>query len=163
MIAEQVQYCPLCGNLVQQLERFGKIRPVCTNCDWIYFHDPKVAVAVLVVQDGRILLVQRANEPERGKWTLPGGFMDAGEDPACAAMRECLEETGVEIKITRLVDLVSHPAHTVGAHLVIYYQAEITSGELAAGDDASQVGFFPLNSLPVLAFISNPDLLSMAL
>ena len=63
-------------------EHFGKLRPSCPACRWIYFSDPKVAVALLVVDQGRVLLARRANDPFRGDWTLPGGFVDAGEDPA---------------------------------------------------------------------------------
>jgi len=55
-----------------------------------------VAVAVLIERDGKVLLVRRANTPQKGMWTLPAGFVDAGEDPAQAAERECLEETGLK-------------------------------------------------------------------
>ena len=63
-------------------------------------------MAVLVEDDGQVLLVRRANEPQRGLWTLPAGFVDAGEDPVLAAERECLEETGLRVKITGLLDVI---------------------------------------------------------
>ncbi|MEI8132010.1 MAG: NUDIX domain-containing protein [Leptolinea sp.] len=135
-----------------QTEKFGCIRPVCPACGWIYFTDPKVAAAVVIVQDGRVLLTRRINEPFQGYWTLPAGFMDAGENPEETARRECLEETGLHVKITTLIDLISGREHDHGADLVIVYNAEIIGGAMQAGDDADQVEFFPLSNLPALAF-----------
>ena len=83
----EINFCPRCGSRVSLREKFGKPRAVCSNCNWIHFADPKVAAAVLVEQDGSVLLVRRVNEPFRGLWTLPAGFVDAGEDPARAAER----------------------------------------------------------------------------
>ncbi|MGD2158973.1 MAG: NUDIX hydrolase [Anaerolineales bacterium] len=127
-------------------------RPVCPQCDWIYFADPKVAAAVLVVKNEKILLVRRKNTPKRGLWTLPAGFVDAGEDPALAAERECLEETGLDVKVVELLDVLYGQEHPNGAHIVIVYKGKIKSGELQAGDDADRVGFFPSRELPSLAF-----------
>jgi ADP-ribose pyrophosphatase YjhB (NUDIX family) len=147
-----IQFCILCGTRVNQEEKFGRLRPVCPSCGWIYFTDPKVAAAVVIIQNGRVLLTRRINEPFQGYWTLPAGFMDAGENPEETARRECLEETGLQVKITGLADLISGREHQHGADLVIVYEAEITGGILQAGDDADQVAFFPLNDLPALAF-----------
>jgi 8-oxo-dGTP diphosphatase len=154
MIAEDIRYCPRCGTPVIQAMRFGRKRPVCPQCDWVYFADPKVAVALLVFKVGKILLVQRSNEPFRGFWSLPAGFIDAGEDPVEAAARECREETNLEVRITELVDLISGQEHPRGAHLLIVYRGEILSGELKPGDDAEQADFFDLRALPPLAFAS---------
>ena len=132
--------------------RFGRDRPVCPSCHWIHFADPKVAAAVLVQSDGRVLLVRRVNQPFRGLWTLPAGFVDAGEDPAEAARRECLEETGLTVRVTHVVDVVAGREHPRGADFIIVYAAEVLSGELAAADDADLAEWFPLGDLPPLAF-----------
>src|SRR4030066_2514050 len=95
MLSDEVNFCPRCGTGVIDGVRFGVVRKVCPNCRWIYFADPKVAVAVLVEKDNHVLMVRRANDPQRGLWTLPAGFLDAGEDPARAAEREWAEETGL--------------------------------------------------------------------
>ena len=133
-------------------ERFGKVRPVCPNCKWIHFVDPKVAAAVLIEQDGRVLLVRRAGDPFRGLWTLPAGFVNGGEDPAEAAERECLEETGLSVRVTRVFDLVAGREHPRGADFVIVYQAEVIGGEMKADDDADAVEWFHKNNLPPIAF-----------
>jgi len=152
--SEDFRFCPRCSSVLDRLERFGKLRPVCPDCGWIHFADPKVAAAVLVIQDNKILLVRRANDPLRGLWTLPAGFVDAGEDPAEAAARECLEETGLQVKITGLMDVIYGLEHPRGAHIVIVYRAEVQAGSLIAGDDVDRARYFELINLPALAFRS---------
>jgi 8-oxo-dGTP diphosphatase len=148
----QVKFCPRCGTPITLEERFGKIHPVCPQCEWIHFDDPKVAAAVLVKQDDRILLVRRVNEPYRGLWTLPAGFVDAGEDPARAAERECLEETGLSVRVMRVLDVIAGKEHERGADFVILYQAEVLSGVLSPDDDADAAEWFDARALPPLAF-----------
>jgi ADP-ribose pyrophosphatase YjhB (NUDIX family) len=126
-------------------------------CDWVYIDDPKVAAAVLVEREGRILLVRRVNEPYRGDWSLPAGFVDAGEDPARAAERECLEETNLQVQVTGLLEIIAGREHARGADFVIYYRAEILSGDLRPGDDAEAAGFFSPADLPPLAFKSTRE------
>ena len=159
MIADEINYCPRCGTRLIVQNRVGRLRPVCPHCDWIFFPDPKVAVAVLVRQNGRVLLARRVNQPQRGLWTLPAGFVDAGEDPVEAAQRECLEETGLQVEITKLLDVISNREHPGGADILIVYHAEIISGELSPGDDVDQVDFFSLEKLPPLAFQSTMKIL----
>ncbi len=159
MIADEVNYCPRCGQRLVQQFRFGKERPVCPNCDWIYFPDPKVAAAVLIQEDNRVLLVRRTNEPFKGYWTLPAGFVDAGEDPARAAERECLEETGLQVQAYELLDVLAGQEHMRGAHILIVYRAKVVGGQLNPGDDADRVAYFSLHKLPPLAFIATARIL----
>jgi 8-oxo-dGTP diphosphatase len=154
MLEDDIIYCPRCGAPVIEAFRFSKTRKVCPQCDWTHFADPKVAVAVLIEQDGNLLLVRRANDPLRGWWTLPAGFVDAGEDPIQAGERECLEETGLQVRIHSLFDVIAGQEHSRGAHILIVYRATVVGGVLTPGDDADQVGFFDLNQLPPLAFRS---------
>jgi ADP-ribose pyrophosphatase YjhB (NUDIX family) len=118
----------------------------------MHFADPKVAAAVLVEQEGRVLLVRRVNEPFRGLWTLPAGFVDAEEDPARAAARECEEETGLKVRVTRVLEVVAGREHERGADFVIVYAAEVESGILQAADDADDARWFEPSQLPLLAF-----------
>jgi len=118
----------------------------------VYFPDPKVAAAIHLIQEDKVLLVRRIFDPHRGEWTLPAGYVNAGEDPAEAAARECLEETGVLARITGLHSVVTGREHPRGADIVLVYNAEYISGEVRAADDADEAAFFPLNALPPLAF-----------
>lgn len=152
MDAHEVKFCPRCGTLLTPRAESGRERLVCPNCAWIYFSDPKVAAAILVESRGRVLLVRRVNEPFRGAWSLPAGFVDAGEDPARAAERECLEETGLTVRATRVLDIISGREHPRGADFVIVYAGEIVAGTLTAGDDADLVEWFDREDLPPLAF-----------
>ena len=154
MLKTEPRYCPHCAGELVQAVHFGRQRPACPRCGWIYFADPKVAVAGLLVQDSKVLLVQRLNDPFRGRWTLPAGFVDAGEDPRQALQREYLEETGLVVEVTALLDVVAGAEHARGADILIVYRIETTSGSLCAGDDAGQAAFFALDSLPSLAFAS---------
>jgi 8-oxo-dGTP diphosphatase len=145
-------HCIRCGMRMELRQAYGGLRPVCPACGHVHFDDPKVAAAVLVEHERKILLVRRTNDPARGQWTLPAGFVDADEDPQRAAERECLEETGLRVHIQGLVDVIAGREHPRGASIVIVYRAEVVGGNLAAGDDADEVAFFHAGSLPALAF-----------
>jgi ADP-ribose pyrophosphatase YjhB (NUDIX family) len=152
MAERVVRFCTACAHPVEQRMAFGRMRPVCPQCGWIYFADPKVAAAVLVARDGRVLLVRRSIEPARGLWSLPAGFVDADEDPRAAARREALEETGLEVEPGHLLEVYSGKEHPAGADLILVYLAEVRGGDLRPGDDAAEVAFFAPDELPPLAF-----------
>jgi 8-oxo-dGTP diphosphatase len=146
------RFCMRCGTAMVERFLFERNRPVCPACGWINFCDPKVAVEILVERDHEVLLVYRLNEPGQGMWSLPGGYMDADEDPAQAAQRECREETGLEVEITQLLDVLSDREFPNSADVVIAYAARVTGGALQAGDDAGQAAFFARSDLPPIAF-----------
>jgi len=160
MRAAEANFCLRCGAALQNEQQFGRPRPTCPTCRWVYFADPKVAVAVMVECGDQVLLVRRIHDPGRGLWTLPGGFMDAGEDPARAGERECLEETGLSVRVTRLLDVIAAQEHPRGANILIVYQAEWIAGEVACGDDADAAQFFSRTALPELAFDATRRLLA---
>jgi ADP-ribose pyrophosphatase YjhB (NUDIX family) len=127
----------------------------------MHFSDPKVAAAVLLERaDGHILLVQRANDPFKGLWTLPAGFVNAGEDPSAAAARECFEETSLVVQITGLIEIVSGREHARGSDFVIFYRGKVVSGVLCAADDALAANWFERANMPELAFKSTAHILT---
>ncbi len=162
MMARQfpINYCPVCAAPLAQRDLYGKLRPACSQCDFVHFCDPKVAAIVLIEQDGRVLLTRRAWNPAKGKWTLPGGFVDCGEDPRDAVVRECREETGLQVEVTSLFDLYYGKAHVEGAEIVIVYRGCLTGGTATAGDDVDKVAYFAPGDLPELAFPSTADILA---
>ncbi len=83
---------------------------------------------------GRLLLVQRANEPGRGLWSVPGGRIEPGEDDAVAVAREMLEETGLVVEPGRLIGNVRR-----GPYSINDYRCTVVGGRLQAGDDAAAV------------------------
>jgi 8-oxo-dGTP diphosphatase len=147
-----VKYCSHCGHLLEVRPKLGALRPVCPACGHIHFFDPKVAAVALIEQDGKVLLVRRVMNPERGKWTIPGGFVDAGEDPRRAAVRECLEETNLQVEVTDLLDALFTSEHPRSASIILAFRARVVGGKLQAGDDADGIGFFGPSEMPELAF-----------
>lgn len=138
---------------MQTMAISGTDRRVCTECRQIHYADPKVAVGVAVFRDDALLLVRRVMEPGRGRWALPGGFLDAGEDPRVAAAREAAEEAGVTVEVGEVVDVFANPPAEGGAVFVLY-AASWVAGEPTPGDDADAAEFFPRDGLPPLAFTS---------
>jgi ADP-ribose pyrophosphatase YjhB (NUDIX family) len=150
-----IKFCTRCGGAMEYREAFGAVRPVCPACGHVHFIDPKVAVCVLVERDGQVLMIRRRSDPERGKWSFPAGFMDAGEAPARAAEREALEETGLRVRVTALLDVIAKSEAVEAADILIVYRAEADDGVPAPGDDADEARYFPRDELPTeLAFAS---------
>ena len=154
-----IRFCPQCAAPMSTRPVGDKSRRICPECNYIHFTDPKVGVGILVIRDNKILLVKRSMSPERGKWSIPAGYLDYGENPKATAEREVLEETNLEVFITGLVD-VYYNADSLdkgGASIFILYRAELMGGQLQAGDDADEAGFFGPEELPHLAFDSTRD------
>ena len=152
-------YCPHCATPLQTRPIEGKPRRTCPTCGYIHFTEPKVGVGVMVVQESKILLVKRAMNPEMGKWTVPAGFLDYGEDPRQIAARETWEETHLQVEVTELVDVYYNPESLIkgGASIFILYRATVVGGTLQADDDAAAAAFFSPDNLPELAFASTHD------
>jgi ADP-ribose pyrophosphatase YjhB (NUDIX family) len=147
----ELNYCPRCGHALEDRKAFGRARRYCLACDRIVFREHKVAAGVIVEREGRILLVRRRLNPRRGKWSFPAGFVDFDEAPAQAAMRECREETGLEVEIIDLLDVIAEGGYG-NADMVIVYRARTVAGQLRAADDVDRVAFFAPEELPPLAF-----------
>jgi len=95
--------------------------------------------AVITDRAGRLLLIQRGHEPEAGRWSLPGGRIEPGESDRQALVREVREETGLVVAPGRLIGTVERPWPGGRVLVIRDYAAEVTSGDLAAGDDAADV------------------------
>jgi 8-oxo-dGTP diphosphatase len=98
--------------------------------------------------EGRLLVVQRANEPGRGLWSVPGGRVEAGEDDAAALVREMREETGLEVVPGPLVGSVRR-----GPFAIADYRCTVIGGALRAGDDALDARFVDLAALEALPLV----------
>ncbi|MCI0398448.1 MAG: NUDIX hydrolase [Chloroflexi bacterium] len=152
-------YCPRCATRLVTRPVGDRPRQVCPQCDFIHFTDPKVGIGVLVQHQGKVLLVQRAMTPEQGKWSIPAGFLDHGEEPKAVAAREVLEETNLRVEVGELLGVYHNPLalEQGGASIFILYRARLLGGELRAGDDALAAGFFSPDEMPELAFASTHD------
>ena len=143
------RFCPQCSAPLRRRLAFGRRRQICPECGYIHFNDPKVAVGVVAQRRGRLLLVRRDHEPRLGEWSFPSGYVDAGEVLEEAAMREAKEETGLDVRIQRLLGAYSSAGERV---IFIAYAARVTGGRIEVGAECQDVRFFPPDSLPPLAF-----------
>lgn len=140
-------FCPKCGGTLGRrlLKPSEPERLVCDACGFVFFMDPKVAVGTVISLEGRILLVKRAIQPAYGKWVFPGGFVDRGEQLEEAAIRETREESSLEIRITRLLNIYSYPHNPV---IIVVYVGEAVKGQPSAGDETLEVNTFEPATIP---------------
>ena len=119
---------------------------ICDECNgWL---TPALAVDAAVQRGNEILLIQRKFPPMVGYWGLPGGFVDRDEDPLEAVLRELEEETGLVGSNPELLMVMGDPARDPRKHIVsIVYSVTVDAGEPAAGDDAADARYWPLDSI----------------
>jgi ADP-ribose pyrophosphatase YjhB (NUDIX family) len=144
-------FCPRCG-AAATVDFPRSLR--CTRCDYIAFYNPKpVGCAVPRDEQGRVWLARRGHEPGKGRWSMPGGFVDLGETVEAAILRELQEELCVGATIGALVGAYSRADAPV---VVIVFEALLT-GTPRATDEAPEVKAFETGALPwdELAFPSD--------
>ena len=98
-------------------------------------------VSVVIEKDGKYLLIKRANKPQRNYWAVLGGHVDKGESPKQAAVRECNEEIGCKIKITKKLFTMVHDVGLGHRHRAHVFLAQVT-GVPKAGTDAAALNWF---------------------
>ncbi|MBI5879439.1 MAG: NUDIX domain-containing protein [Chloroflexi bacterium] len=153
-----INFCVHCGAPVAPRPEGGQIVFACTrpSCGRVTYRNAKPCAGVLLEDAGRLLLVQRATEPFRGDWDIPGGFLHEWEHPAAGALREALEETGLHVELTALLGIFIDSYGAAGYNtLNIYYRARVAGGTLRPADDAARAEWFAADGLP--ANIAFPD------
>ena len=155
------RFCPLCGHALEKrlLKAADPERLVCTACGHVLYLDPKVAVGTIIHNgDGKIILVKRAIEPGLGLWVFPGGYVDRGETPQAAAVREAREECGLDVRLDALVNVYAYPRRVP---IIIVYAATMLGGTLCVDDECLEAAEFTESEVPweCLAFPSTRDAL----
>lgn len=125
-------------------------------------HEGKIRVgcsAAIFNEEGKVLLTRRR---DNGQWCLPSGGMDAGESPSETALREVFEETGLHVRVKRLVGVYSDPNQLVMYQdgnkvqiLAIHFEAEIIGGTLGLSDETSDFGYFSLKEMEGLEMLGH--------
>lgn len=153
-------YCPKCkGNLFKKESTF-----VCSKCGWQHYNNPVPSVAAFVSNEkNEILLVKRGVEPARGSWALSSGFIEPGETPEQAVLRELKEETGLNGTVRNLLGVYVEPTKIYGDVLLLAYEIELLGGKLEAGSDTTDVRFFSRNKLPKIPFLSHHQIIVQGL
>ncbi len=137
-------------------------RHVCTACRFVHYLDPKVACGTIAERDGRFALIQRNIDPRKGFWSFPCGFMEIDETTEQAAVRETLEETGLEVDLGPLLGAYSYTDNFFGgAIVVVVYRATVLRGTPCAADDVCDVRMITPAEIPweKLAFKSSTSAL----
>jgi ADP-ribose pyrophosphatase YjhB (NUDIX family) len=145
-------YCPMCASQLVYRWVANKTRQVCPRCAYTNYMNPLPAVMTLVEKDRHMLLVKRGVMPAKGQWTFPGGFLEAGETPEEAALRELREETGIPGKIRGIINAYTEHSKLYGPIINVAYAVQPLGGVPQPGDDAEDVQWVPKDQLGDLAF-----------
>ena len=147
-LAASLNHCTQCGGRLELGPVPGEERPrlVCAEHGHITYVNPRLVVSTIPVTDeGHVLLIRRGFEPGRGLWAQPGGFLEVDETVTEGAVRETLEETGLEVAPGEIVGLY---ARLEAAVIVLAYEARVVAGEARTGPEALEVQAFPPESIP---------------
>ena len=150
---KKLVYCSTCGKENSFGYIDGNDRYHCKSCDSIHYQNPKPTATLILPKDDTILFVRRAFEPEKGAWSLPGGFLELGETLEEGAKRELKEETNLNGEVIKLLGHCSHFNSVFGDILLIGMEMKINNWDsLIPGDDADEAEFFKVENCPKLAF-----------
>ncbi len=142
-----MKFCSACGAAVELRTPIddNRARHICTACNTIHYQNPRMVIGSIPVWEDKVLLCRRAIEPQYGKWTLPGGFMENGESTAQAAIRETLEEACARIAIIDLYSMYSLP-YIDQVHLL--FRAELLDLNFGPGQESLEVKLFREAEIP---------------
>jgi ADP-ribose pyrophosphatase YjhB (NUDIX family) len=157
------RYCPYCRADLQTRRipaSEGPERRVCAVCGFIEWGNSKPTAAGIVEDEaGRVLLGRRTIAPFHGWWDVPGGFLEAGEHPEAGVRRELREETGLAVRVERLLGVYmgTYGEDGAGEHLLnFYYICRVENGVLRPDDDLGELAWFAPDAIPErVAFASS--------
>lgn len=139
-----VRFCQECGAPVQEQLLGGRMRPNCQGCGYIHYGLHSIGVGGLVVIEDRVLLIQRAQNPGKGRWTIPGGYVENDEPCDEAVVREVAEETGIETAVDHLF-AVRHRVTSADSNVYLVFKLRPVGGALTSDfdpEEIAQVGFY---------------------
>ena len=155
-MAAELRYCPTCaGRLeVRPAGHPASPQPVCQTCGFVLWQNPKPSVEALILRgvgaNAEVLLGRIAIGAGRGRWSTPGGFLNLGDEPEPALIRECQREVGVSVRVCELLGAFTDTF--AGGELALFYRCELQSGEPTPADIVDEVAWFPVVALPEMAF-----------
>lgn len=149
------QFCPKCGGHLSADLTGDVNRPKCEACGFIFYQNPAVGVAAIVIESRKVLLGRR-KASYKGMWCIPCGYVEYSEDVRESLVREMKEETGLDVTLGRVFEVYSNfhnpNQHTVG----LWFLTEEVKGEAVAMDDLDEVRYFTFEEIAsnglVLAF-----------
>jgi ADP-ribose pyrophosphatase YjhB (NUDIX family) len=148
------RFCPTCGDeLLQLVEGADRGRMGCQRGHFVHYDNPAVTAFAFVERDGRYLVLVRGRDPYRGRWELPGGFVEAGERPAESVKREIFEETGLRALAPSILGAYISRYGDDGKWTVdVAFHCGVAPGELRLSDESSDAAWVSIEQMPPLAF-----------
>jgi ADP-ribose pyrophosphatase YjhB (NUDIX family) len=159
----QMRYCPNCRCKLKEREIGGKVKLACPRCPYVFWNNPLVvSIGVVPSPDGKgMLLIKRAIPPKIGMYALAGGFLEPREDPEQGVVREVWEESGLRVRVVRLLWMVGLPSAN---EILVFYECAVVGGELRKSEETSEVTYFPFDQLPKdIAFPTHEQAIQMYL
>lgn len=140
-------YCLMCGTELQTIWN-ERERESCPRCGWHYYPQLKLSAAGMIVKNDNLLLVRRVFEPWKDNWYLPAGYVEVDENPREAARREVFEETGLVVKVGRLLGGYYFDDDPRGNGFLLIYECRMRSGNLILTPETNEAGYFSREQLP---------------
>ena len=144
----RARHCMACGAPLRTAREEGRQRRRCPRCGWTFYDNPAPAAVAIVEGIGGILLARRAAPPYQGTWDLPGGFLESGELPARALVRELREELGTRAVMTRLHGFSIDRYGPTGIPILAMVYVVRLAGTPSARSDVAEVRWFRRDAIP---------------
>ncbi len=145
-----MKYCPKCATELATRHDGGRDRIACPSCTYVHFGDFSIGVGGVVIRDGRALLIRRGQEPRRGWWQIPGGYVEHDEQFDEAVVREVYEEAGIRARVENVLG-VRHSLGEPSANVYVIFRLTPTEGEPHHdGDEITGCGFYSLADIAAM-------------
>lgn len=142
-----VKFCSQCGSgdIADKIpEGDNRPRYVCESCGFIHYQNPRIVVGCLPVSGDKVLLAKRAIEPQKGWWTIPGGFMENGETLQAGGERETWEEAEAKVKGAELYRIFDLPH--IG-QVYMFFRGDLDGG-YGVGEESLETKLFGEDEIP---------------
>lgn len=148
-----VQYCSSCGTKLEARQIDDHTRMACPACPFVHWGSYSIGVGALLVKDGKVLLVRRAQEPGKGNWTNPGGYIEQHEQIQETIEREVREEAGITARARGVLALRDQPRDVHNVYIA--FEMEYISGEPTPDNyEVDAAGFFDLEEMATMQVAS---------
>ncbi len=151
------KYCPFCGRKLKIRVEEEKKRKFCNNCSWTFYPHVAGAVAAVIISQGRVLMVQRKRKPYKETWMFPAGFIDYGEHPKDALVREVREETGLVLERARLIEVVQTKDDPRSpGHFCFFFEVKAKGNKIKTDkEENNDIDWFQVEKMPKIGWLSH--------
>lgn len=151
------KYCPQCTKPLQpKVDQTGEAFPTCPEGHFTFYDNPSMIAGAIVERNGKYLVLRRNIKPNKGKWEIPGGFVDAGEGAEETVIRELEEETGLKVQIEGYVGSFPSVYGDTGIKTTcVTYHAKVTGGTWSLSEEAQEARWVDLDGFPKMAHMDD--------